>query len=125
MGSTTRKGVTVFFEPHLKLIYSPRGSDKKYDPLAVDRLLTIHTGNRLNELVSIRNALSDDRGDVSVEGRRKAAVEAAQAELTLADASRKSFDLPPFPGCTDAQALETLYDFLGWMEGKGTRVGDR
>lgn len=94
-----------------------------YDPLAVDRRLTILTGNKLRDLVILRNSAHEGTGDVSPEGRAQAAVEAARAELTLADASRGAFALPKFPEVTDAVALELLYHFLDWLEGKGEAAG--
>lgn len=89
-------------------------------------LLTVETGDRLNELVTLRNSArqkpGEETGDVSPQGRREAAVEGARAELELARAARVAFKLPEFPDCTDADCLSVLYDFLGWMEGKGKRA---
>jgi hypothetical protein len=109
----------MFFSEQERKIYVAPNSEKKHDPLHLDRLLTIHSGNRLNELITLRNAISDNLGDVSVEGKRQAAIESAKAELELARIARKTFGLPEFPECLDAEALETLYHFLEWLEGKG------
>jgi hypothetical protein len=114
----------VFFTDREKQIYeSPTG--QKYDPLRVDRLLTIATKGRLNEWVTLRNVVHGGEyvGDVSRDGRVQTLLAAAEAELGLADAARSAFGLPDFPAVTDAEALETLYHYLGWMEGKGETAG--
>lgn len=111
----------MFFEPHEKTIYSPEGSDKKFDPLAVERALTIATGGKLNDLLTQWRAASDGLGDISPEGKAQSRVAAAEAEGQLAAVARAAFGLPPFPDCTDADALEWLCDYLRWMEGKGSR----
>jgi len=114
----------VFFTDREKEIYEAPSGGRKYDPLRVDRLLTIHTGNRLDEYVRLRNAGNGPpTGDVSAAGKTQTAVEAAAAELELARAARLAFELPEFPEVTDATALELLYHFLGWMEGKDSAAG--
>lgn len=112
----------MFFTDEERTIYtSPLGT--KYDPLRVDRLLTIATNNRLDEYVGCVNNAGGETGDVSQAGRAQAAVLAARAELELAKAARAAFGLPEFPELTDARALEVLYDFLGWMAGKVETAG--
>lgn len=112
----------MFFTDREKTIYeSPSG--QKYDPLRVDRLLSIASGNRVHELLKLRDPATVSSGDVSKRGRAEAEVEACRAELELADAARKAFGLPEFPQCTDAECLETLYHFLEWMAGKDETAG--
>lgn len=114
----------MFFTEKQRAIYvAPDG--RKYDPLRIDRLLTAATDNRLNEWVQYRNNAGAATGDVSKAGRSEAAVLAANAELALADAARKVFGFAPFDegGPGDAIVLETLYHYLGWMEGKGETAG--
>lgn len=108
----------MFFTEKERLVYEYAG--KLYDPLALDRKLTVASDNRLDELVAIRNAAGEDTGDVSPDALRRKAVEAAEAELLLAGIARRAFGLPEFPECTDAVALEALYAFLAYMEGKGS-----
>lgn len=105
-----------------KLIYQALDG-RLFDPLRVDRLLTIHSGNRLRELVALRNPETIESGDVSKAGRAKAEVEACRAELELAAVAREAFELAPFPDCTDAQALDLLYHFLEWLAGKDAPAG--
>lgn len=112
----------MFFTEKERSIYAaPNG--RQYDPVVVDRRLTVLTGNRLRDLVLLRNAPVEGVGDVSRQGQDEGAVEAARAELTLADAARGAFDLPQFPECTAGSALEILYHFLDWLEGKGVTAG--
>lgn len=120
----------MFFEDHLKRVYTPAHPkfSTPHDPLRVDLVLTVESGNRLNELVTLRNTArqgkGEETGDVSPGGRREAAVEGARAELELARIARVAFGLPPgIEECTDADCLEVLYDYLGWMEGKGSKAG--
>lgn len=128
----------MFFTDREKAIYeAPDG--RRFDPLRVDRTLTVASGGQLDQWIATRNAvvrapiLNPDgtptgeyellTGDVSAAGKATAAVEAARAEIMLADAARVGFDYRPFPdGPPDAVVLETLYHFLGWLEGKGGTV---
>ena len=112
----------MFFEPHLKLIYSPPNSDKQYDPLALDRAMTYHSGGKINDILKAWNASSDGLGDVGPGAREAKEVMTAQAEASLVEIARKMFGLPDFPECFDATALECLSDYLEWMEGKGRRA---
>ena len=113
----------MFFTDREKAIYTtPDG--RAFDPLRVLHLLTVATGNRLSELVSLRNPDTQAGGDVSAGGRSQAAVEAARAEMQLADAARTVFGFGPFEsGVTDAAVLETLYHYLEWLEGKDYAAG--
>lgn len=118
------------FEPHEKAIYSPESlPDLKYDPLDIDRKLTITTGGTFGELVDRYRPIrylpdgKPETGDISPEGIKKAKVDRAEAETELVRVCRKVFGLPEFPDCTDGQALEILHDYLWWMEGKGSREG--
>lgn len=110
----------MFFADHEKRIYSPEGSDLKFDPLALDRALTRASDGRLNDLLEAWQAGDLARGDVS-ESKASRALVVAEAEGELARVARSAFGLPDFPECCDATALEYLCDFLGWMEGKGSR----
>lgn len=107
------------YQEHEKKIYECPGNSKKYDPLALDRLLTVTSGGQLNTILTEWSASSDGRGDVSPEGRANNAVLSAQAEEKLVGIARRVFDLLPFPDCLDADALEMLTHYLEWMEGKG------
>lgn len=111
----------MFFQEHEKQIYSPQGSDHKFDPLALDRALVTASGGRLNVLLKQWQPLPDGEGDVSADGKARDAVARAEAETELAAVARKVFSVPDFPDATDAHALELLCDFLWWMEGKGVR----
>lgn len=111
----------MFFEEHEKQIYTPPGSDRAYDPLAIDRALTVATGGNLPGLVADWKAGSDGQGDVSDGAAARDAVTSAKAEEVLAAASRAAFGLPAFPQCTDGVALEYLADYLTYMAGKGRR----
>lgn len=109
------------FQPHEKTIYTPPGSDRKFDPLSLSRSLVAATGGRLNSLLVEWAAGVDGQGDVSKGAAERDAVTSAAAEGELARAARAAFGLPEFPECLDATALEYLEDFLGWMEKKGSR----
>lgn len=111
----------MFFADHEKRIYSPEGSDLKFDPLALDRSLTLATGGKLAELVAQWQPPEEGTGDVSKDAPARNAVASAEAEEVLVLAARKAFGLPAFPDVTDAVALEYLSDFLWWMEKKGER----
>lgn len=111
----------MFFAAHEKLIYTPTGTDLKFDPLAVERGLRIATGNRLSGLLSDWRAGTDGLGDIGAGAADENAVRSARAEGELVAAARTAFGLPPFPDCTDAVVLEYLCDYLEWMAGKGTR----
>lgn len=111
----------MFFHDHEKQIYSPEGSDQKFDPLALDRALTVASGGRLNDLLKQWQPVPEGQGDVSPDGIARDAVARAEAETELALIARKAFGVPEFPAATDAHALELLCDFLWWMEGKGGR----
>lgn len=115
----------MFFPDHLKLIFTVPGPKfpGRYDPLRVDNDLLIATRNRLPELIELIRSAGQGTGDVSRAGRDQAQVERARAEIELADAARLAFKLPESPECLDAEALEILYQFLGWMEGKGETAG--
>lgn len=119
-----------YFEPHEKMIYSPADRpDLKYDPLDLDRKLTVHSGGLFGELVDRYRPIEygpdglPTTGDVSPEGVKKAKVDRAEAEAELVKVVRKAFDLPEFPDCTDGLCLEILHDYLWWMEKKGSREG--
>lgn len=111
----------MFFEDHLKQIYSPKGSELKFDPLVLDRALVAESEGRLNDLLIQWRAGTDGLGDVSDGAKYDNAVMSADAEDELVRIARGAFGLPEFPDCLDATALEYLCDFLEWMEGKGTR----
>lgn len=109
----------MFFTEQERAIYTaPYG--RKYDPLRVLHLLTVVSGNQLSTWVKLRNPETMESGDVSVSGRAEAAVNAANAELKLADCARQVFGFGSFEesGITDAVVLETLYHYLGYLEGK-------
>lgn len=119
-----------YFEPHERAIYSPESRpDLKYDPLELDRKLTIRSRGMFGELIDRYRPIElapDGKpatGDISPEGIRTAKVDRAEAEAELVKLVRDVFELPSFPDCTDGQALEILHDYLWWMEGKGSREG--
>lgn len=109
------------FQDHEKQIYSPPGSDRKFDPLSLSRALVRATGGRLNALLVEWAAGADGLGDVSKGAAERDAVTSAAAEEQLVAAAREAFGLPAFPEVLDGTALEWLSDFLGWMEKKGVR----
>lgn len=112
----------MFYADHEKMIYSPQSAPElKYDPLALQRELIIHSGNKFDELWAQWAAVNDDSGDVSISKHTKA-VESNLAEKELVAIARCAFNLPPFPDCLDATVLEYLRDFEEWMRGKGQRV---
>lgn len=114
----------MFFTDREKQIYVPPGATEgtAYDPLALDNYLTYLSGGRLAEWVDMVNRgrakPGEELGDVSPDGKAKSKADGAMAELELAKIARQAFSLPQFPECLDAQALEWLYDFLGWLEKK-------
>lgn len=117
----------MFFEDYEKLIFSPIGLDRKFDPLAIDRALRKASGNTLGKLIETWKAVDRDEGDISDEGRLKTALAADEAEESLARIARIAFDLPSFPDCTDGVALEYLCQYLDWCkkkETKGTTMPD-
>lgn len=113
----------MYFSEQERRVYQPPGSERQYDPLHVDRVLVVRSRNQLNALVAARNARYERTGDVSPAGLEQTAVDGAAAELELVELARVAFELPSFPKCLDAEALEILYHFLGWMEGKDGRDG--
>lgn len=112
----------MFFQDHEKLIYTPPGCPRSYDPVVLDRTLTVVSGNRLDTLVADRNAAGEDSGDVSQAGKTQRAIIAAQAELELIPIAKAAFSLPEETPA--AVALEYLYHFLGWLEKKGVMPGN-
>jgi hypothetical protein len=112
----------MIFAEHERAIYSPEGSDDRYDPLALARALTVASGGRLNAMLADWRGGFEDAGDVSPDGRAAALVASAEAEAHLAAVARLVFGVPDFPAATDAVALELLCDYLGWMEKKGERA---
>ena len=118
------------FEPHEKAIYSPpEFPERKYDPLDIDRKLTILSGGTFGDLMDRYRPIKygpdgkPETGDISEEGVKRAEVDRAEAETEVVRIARKAFGLPEFPDCTDGQCLEVLHDYLWWMEGKGSREG--
>lgn len=111
----------MFFEDHEKLIYSPEGSDKKFDPLALDRALRKVSNNQLGKLIDAWKAPDSDEGDISESGRLATVLSSDEAEESLASIARTVFDLPAFPDCTDAVALEYLCQYLDWCKKKGMK----
>jgi len=113
----------MIYQEHEKTIYTPPGSSTAYDPLAIDRALTIKSSGTINSLLSDWCAGSDGKGDVSSGSVEANSLRVAQAEEVLVQISRAVFNLPPFPECLDATALEYLRHYLWWMEGKGQADG--
>jgi hypothetical protein len=111
----------MFFQDHEKTIYSPEGSDMKFDPLALDRALVTASGGKLAELIEQWKSGSDDKGDVSASGKAERQIASALAEGELVKVARVAFKLGEFPVDLDAEALEYLCDFLEWMKKKGRR----
>src|SRR5262249_43332767 len=110
----------MFFADHEKRIYSPEGCPRAFDPLALDRALTRASGGRRGDLLAAWQATDVSTGDVS-EPAASRTLAGAAAEEDLVRAARVAFDLPDFPACCDATALEYLCDYLEWMEKKGSR----
>jgi hypothetical protein len=120
----------MFFTDRDKQIYTPTGSTAKFDPLAVNNKLTVYSLGTLNDLLADHNAFGEEKDKLDAEDADSpaipslkkavadAAVRTATADLKLAHIARQAFGLPPFPDCLDANALEILFDFLGWLEGK-------
>lgn len=98
----------MFTDRERQIYESPGGV--KYDPLACLRTLLVATGNKVNDF------LADWEGTD--------AVAAAVAEGELVRAARAVFAVKPFDedgGVLDAVALETLFHFLAFVEGKDSR----
>lgn len=87
-----------------KLIYSIPGTDLKYDPLRIERGLTVASQGKLGDWQRLRNDGTD--------------AEAAWADLQVADAGRKAFRFGE--DVTDAMVVKAVDDFLGWLAKKGT-----
>lgn len=104
----------MFFPDKYKAIYTYRNNS--YDPLLIDRLLTIESKNKLKELIVLRNGAVDNKGDISSEGRNQTLIDASTAEIELARISKKVFNLPQETLMADC--LEALYNFLEWLEKK-------
>ena len=113
----------MIFEEHEKRIFTALNG-KQYDPLALNRTLTEATLGQLSLAIDQWQAglpNPDGSGNISLKRGHKEELEAAKAEAFLVAAARKLFELPAFPDCLDATALETLFDFLDWLEKKGQR----
>lgn len=108
----------MFFQDHEKLIFSLEGSDKKYDPLALDRAFRRESNGKFSALIDLWKAADRDEGDISQDGRLKTQLCSDQAEEELARISRLVFDLPLFPDCTDGVALEYMCQYLDWCKKK-------
>lgn len=111
----------MLFQDHEKKIYTPPGSQTQFDPLDIDRELTIASSGRLKGLLSEWTAASDGLGDVSNMDANR--VMAAIAEMKLVEITRKVFKMKPFPETLSAECLEVLTHYLEWMEGKGEAGG--
>lgn len=111
----------MFFPAHEKLIYAPpdHPAGASYDPLALDRELVRLTGGRLSALLVQHRAGSDGLGNVDAGAEADNALQSARAEEELVRAARTAFGLPDFPASTDGVALELLWHYLEYMEGKG------
>lgn len=108
----------MFFTDAEKQIYIPAGSDKKYDPLALDRALRRESKNQLAKLIDTWKEVDSNEGDISEDGILQTTLASDNAEEELAIIARNVFDLPPFPECTDAVALEYLCQYLDWCKKK-------
>lgn len=109
------------FQDHERAIYSPPGSGRQYDPLALDRKLTILSHG---QLPGWWVEWQTKAGDATIDGNvdeSQARVVSAAAEERLSGLARAAFGLPAFPECPDATALEYLVDFLEYLEKKGRR----
>lgn len=122
----------MYFEEHEKNIYKPEWAKDGYDPLLLDRLLVYHSGGDLHSWLDAVNAERASRagpddaryleaGDVSEEGKKAARARAAEAEIQLAKVARAAFGFDD--SVLMGVALERLYEFLGYMEGKGDAAG--
>lgn len=105
------------------------------DPLAVRRDLLVGTSGRCwewardaKQLEADLAAVGDAPGDGPAAQRAEWSARLADLEGRLAPAAMRAFSLEPVDpetgfGFTELTALELLYDFLGWIEGKGGRPG--
>lgn len=96
----------MYFSDADKQIYTSP-DDRRFDPLAVHRKLVVVTGAKINDYLADWNGPD--------------LVAKAVAEERLALASRSAFGYLPFDqdgGVTDAVALETLFHFLHYCQGK-------
>jgi hypothetical protein len=109
----------MHFEDYEKLIFTPTGSIKAFDPLALERALRKASDNRLGKLIETWKLVNSDEGDISERGQYEKAMASDEAEEQLANIARTAFGLEPFPGCTDAVALEYLCEYLDWCKKKG------
>ncbi len=112
----------MFYTDEERGIFTPEGSDRKYDPLAVLRRLTAATKGEFNELWIKWCSPQNNDGDVSVTQASKE-YESACAEEQLVKASRVAFELPDFPDCTDGVALSHLRTFVEYLQGKDSVAG--
>jgi hypothetical protein len=116
----------MIFEEHEKRIFTALNG-RQYDPVALNRLITEVTLGQLSLAIDQWQAglpNPDGSGDIALKRGHKEELEAAKAEAFLVASARKVFELPDFPACLDATALEHLFDFLGWLEKKGQRASD-
>jgi hypothetical protein len=112
----------MYFPDEYKVIYECPVTHQKYDPLVIDRNLTIYSEDQIGEWIDARNARWLNEGPINPEERKKIAKESAEAELKLVELAKKSFSLPE--NTLASVALEVLYHFLEWVEGKESRAED-
>jgi len=102
----------MFYSETEKQIYtSPTG--QRFDPVTIQRQLILHSRGDINNHLGVFTS------------ETHSLVEKALAEENLVDISRKTFKLLPCletDGVTDAVAIECLFDFLEWLQGKEKRV---
>lgn len=110
----------MFFDEHLRAIYRDPIFQKSYDPLEIHHKLMIESQGKFSEWVSGRNALYDNRGDIQDQAKSQLIANSYQCELNLGKLAIKVFHLQEQTPL--ATALEILYHFLEWLEGKG-KVG--
>jgi hypothetical protein len=113
----------MFFTDAERSIYKPAGLDAAHDPLVVLRKLQRATKFDFDAFLMDYNlGFPPEGGNIDQKEPTKAELErSAAAQEILAQAARAAFDLPAFPETTEAVALETLFDFLNYIEKKGSR----
>lgn len=116
--------------------FTPPGQegDVFADPLALRRALLVGTSGRCWEWAQkakkLEEAVAAEAGqdEPSLARRAEYSDQLAEVEGWLVGAAMQAFGLTPVDpatghGCTELGALQLLYDFLGWLEGKGGRSG--
>jgi hypothetical protein len=111
--------------------YEYQGQLLHADPIRILRLLSIHTGGRLTQLVEDARHLQDRTKEDGPPAAQPGTPEYQAGKVAvgiLADATTQAFGLAPFDpytgeGTLEAEALELLATFTRWMQQKKTPGG--